>query len=742
MKKYSNKGAYLKFFIYAVVVVLINVVGVTLFFRSDLTANRIYSLSQASKQAVKTLSEPLTIKVFFTKNLPAPHNTTERYLHDLLGAYAAVGGTQFNYTFYDVTADDSGLTDQSDSNRKIAQDYGIYPVQIRVVENDEMKFQKAYMGLVIIYGDMMEKLPAITSTDGLEYHLTTSIQKLNNKVSAYMALKNKIKIRTYLSASLEKVAPLMGLDKLSLLPGKIETLIKKLNLESFNKIDYAFVDPKGEKALHDLAGRYNLMVMKWPKVPQQKIAAGSGGAGIVMEYQDQVKVIPLISSVNLPIIGTTYQMADPEKLENTISQSMETMIGINQNIGYLADHGTPPLSPAGMGMMQRQPRSNMNSFSTLLSQRYTIKPVSLKEKGIPEGLKALIIAKPTKKFSDYELFQIDQALMRGTNIAFFLDAFNETMPQQSMGMGGRPQYIPIDTGLEKLLTHYGITIKPAYVLDKSCYRQQLPQSRGGGEQNIYFAPIIKDASINHSLAFMKNIKGLITMQISPIQVDQDKVEQSGLTATRLFSSSKKSWTMADPIELNPMFLSPPTQASEMKAQDLAYLVSGNFTSYFAGKPLPAKPAAEKDLTSGKKTPSATDDSKGNTPTSTKANKTALAGKVKAQNAFITKGKSGKIFVMACSSVLQDNMLDPQGRSTNATFILNVIDHLNDQDDMAMLRSKNQTFNPLAETTPMIRSVIKLFNIAGLPILIIIAGFLVLLKRRGRKRKIKLMFQDK
>ena len=741
MNKYSNKGAYIKFLTYALVVILVNVVAVTLFFRADLTANRIYSLSDASKAVVKTLSEPLTIKVFFTKNLPAPHNTTERYLHDLFEAYAAEGGKRFNYTFYDVTADDSGLTDQSNSNKQLAQDYGISPVQIRIIENDEMKFQQAYMGLVIIHGDMMEKVPAITSTDGLEYLLTTAIQKLNNKVSAYMALKDKIKIRMYLSSSLEKVAPLMGLEQLPSLPGAMEKVVEALNLESLGNIDYAFHDPAGDKALDDLAKKYNLMVLKWPEIPQQSIGAGSGGAGIVMEYQDQVKVTPLISRINLPIIGTTYQMADPETIKATLSQTMETMIGINETLGYLADHGTLALSPGGMGMMPGQPRSNMNAFNQLLSRQYTIKPLALDKEGIPEGVKTLIIAKPTQPFSDYELFQIDQALMQGTNIAFFTDAFQEIMPQQQMGMGGGPRYVPMNTGLEKLLTHYGVTIDPAYVLDESCYRQQLPPERGGGEQNIYFAPIIKDTNINKNLAFMNNIKGLITMQISPVLVDEDKVEQNGLTATRLFSSSEKSWTMADNIDLNPMFLQPPTQTSEMKSQPLAWVISGEFTSYFAGKEMPSKPASETDLTPEDESTSEEKTLDQENTAKTQPMTAPLPEKIEARNAMITKGTSGKIFVMACSAVLQDNMLDPEGRSTNAAFILNMIDHLNDRDDIAVLRSKNQTFNPLAETSPMVRGIIKLFNIAGLPLLVILMGFAVLLKRRGRKRKIKLMFQE-
>ena len=69
----KHYGRYSRFIAYIVVVVLANVAGITLFFRADLTSNRIYSLSEASRSAVATLSEPLTINVFFTKSLPAPH---------------------------------------------------------------------------------------------------------------------------------------------------------------------------------------------------------------------------------------------------------------------------------------------------------------------------------------------------------------------------------------------------------------------------------------------------------------------------------------------------------------------------------------------------------------------------------------------------------------------------------------------------------------------------------------------
>ena len=83
----QNKQKYYKFGLYLVLIILFNLVSATLFFRIDLTSNGLYSLSKASKNVVNTLGEPLTINVFFTRNLPAPFNNIERYLQDLLQEY-------------------------------------------------------------------------------------------------------------------------------------------------------------------------------------------------------------------------------------------------------------------------------------------------------------------------------------------------------------------------------------------------------------------------------------------------------------------------------------------------------------------------------------------------------------------------------------------------------------------------------------------------------------------------------
>ena len=337
-KKRSEK--YIKFLIYLIIVVLVNVAGITLFFRMDLTANRMYSISNVSKKVVSTLSEPLTIKVFFTKNLPAPHNNTERYLHDMLEEYAIYANNHFNYHFYDVSAEEGELSEKSQENQKLANNYGIHPIQIQAIEKDEVKFMKAYMGLVLIHGDIIEKVPNILNTDGLEYKLTTAIQKLNNKVSALLALPDKIKVKLFLSSSLNQVAPFMGLNQLPEVPAQIERIVQQANTKTYGKLEYSFLDPTRDPSLEEAARAHQILQLNWPALQKNNIAAGKGYAGLVMAYQQKAVNIPLIQVFKIPLIGTQYKLSNLDQMEAVINSSLEALIDINQDLGLLTGFGS------------------------------------------------------------------------------------------------------------------------------------------------------------------------------------------------------------------------------------------------------------------------------------------------------------------------------------------------------------------------------------------------------------------
>jgi ABC-type uncharacterized transport system involved in gliding motility auxiliary subunit len=159
---------------------------------------------------------------------------------------------------------------------------------------------------------------------------------------------------------------------------------------------------------------------------------------------------------------------------------------------------------------------------------------------------------------------------------------------------------------------------------------------------------------------------------------------------------------------------------------LAYLLEGSFPSYFAGKPIPEKKSENKGS------------EKGQEEEKEKEAKVDLS-KIEGKGEVLAKGKPGKIFLIASSEMLKDNMLDEEGRTPNAMFVMNLLDFLNNREKIALMRSKQQRFNPLNDTQAGTKTFVKSFNIAGLPVLVMLFGLVVWFGRHSRKKRIKMMF---
>ena len=155
------------------VLVLVNIISVNLFFRLDLTPNKIYTLSQASKDIVGNLDDKLVVKAYFTDNLPAPYNNSRRYLQEILRDYRNYSKGNLEYEILSPS-DEEQL-------EKDAQKYGIQPVQVQTVKDDRAEALKAYMGVVFLYAGKQETIPFIGNTENLEYEITGVIKRLSEK---------------------------------------------------------------------------------------------------------------------------------------------------------------------------------------------------------------------------------------------------------------------------------------------------------------------------------------------------------------------------------------------------------------------------------------------------------------------------------------------------------------------------------------------------------------------------------
>ena len=217
----------------------------------------------------------------------------------------------------------------------------------------------------------------------------------------------------------------------------------------------------------------------------------------------------------------------------------------------------------------------------------------------------------------------------------------------------------------------------------------------------------------------------------------EQITKNGLQVHELFSSSEESWEWDDPDDARQLF--PPKSEDEMKSLPMAYVIEGEFPSYFAGKPLPQKELAkagskkatqEKAGGAGKEIDSAEADLN---------QKEVNLSRVEGEGGFIPKGRRGRIAIIASSGMLKDNIVDIWARNSNAIFIMNLLDYLNDREEVAVMRSKGEQFNPLPDTGARTKTAVKYFNIAGLPALVVLFGLAVWFHRRFRQKRIQSMF---
>ena len=189
-------------------------------------------------------------------------------------------------------------------------------------------------------------------------------------------------------------------------------------------------------------------------------------------------------------------------------------------------------------------------------------------------------------------------------------------------------------------------------------------------------------------------------------------------------------------------MSPPPENEKRDQFHLAYLLEGQFPSYFEGKPIPVRTVKETPEEETTDPAENKDSEERNTSGKEEKAKKSELTDVERTGAFIAKGQPARIFVMAASDMITDTILDREGRSPNAVFMMNMIDALNGREEIAVMRSKTQRLNPLNAPPAGFKTIIKTFNIVGLPIIVVIFGLLVWMRRHARKKRIQMVFQTK
>lgn len=217
--------------------------------------------------------------------------------------------------------------------------------------------------------------------------------------------------------------------------------------------------------------------------------------------------------------------------------------------------------------------------TNVLQKNYSLFTMNIaKQPVIPDTFRLLMIVKPTVPFTEDEKMKIDQYVMHGGKVLWFIDKLEAEMDSLQI----KNRVIAYDRGLnlDDLLFKYGVRINPDLIMDLQS--DFLPFSVNGKDQFDFlhwnYFPLFES---KQNSVITKNIGLVAGRFVNSI----DTVNAPAIKKTILLSSSDNSRTIATPALISGAENrnAPEDDAFKMKNIPAGVLLEGKFTSLYKNR---------------------------------------------------------------------------------------------------------------------------------------------------------------
>ncbi|HEY0678348.1 MAG TPA: gliding motility-associated ABC transporter substrate-binding protein GldG [Chitinophagaceae bacterium] len=201
---------------------------------------------------------------------------------------------------------------------------------------------------------------------------------------------------------------------------------------------------------------------------------------------------------------------------------------------------------------------------------------------IPSAFSALVIVKPTEKFSESQKLKLDQYVMNGGKLIWFVDKLYAEMDSL---MRSRSDFIAFDRdlGIEDLLFKYGVRINADLVQDIQSEKIPMVVGNMGNQPQVeliewpYF-PLLSSYS-GHAIA--KNLNNVLSVFPNSI----DTVKATGVRKTILLATSDISRILSTPavVSLNTVQTQEDLKTFNKRQVPVAVLLEGSFSSLYSNR---------------------------------------------------------------------------------------------------------------------------------------------------------------
>jgi ABC-2 type transport system permease protein len=518
----------------------------------------------------------------------------------------------------------------------------------------------------IIFGVLFLGILVFAGLDGCLYSVSVdatssrmfSISDVSRNL--FRDIPEQVHITYYLTGKLVEADPVYS---------QIEDILHEYANSSHGKIRLEVVDPAAANKLQEVE-EFGIEQFPVGRQTAENEASflNNASSGIVIQYLDRTpRVIPVVQST--------------DTLEYDLSSMIRALVSNRtRKVGYLVD----------------APDFSYEDFQSIQSrlQRFIDLQNVVTGKDVPQDLDALVVF-GGKGLTDFDLYPIDQYVMRGGRVIFAADAVKVVANQQIGVLGNVDDKEP----LFSLLKTYGVTVNPELVLE---HRDLALSPDQRILYNFWFNTYQDFVSKDNPIT--TRMRPLYFFWASPLTVAPPPAVKAETLVSTSPSATVMQETQGQGFQLDPQQagLMYNMLSSEHKGSyPLVVALSGDFPSYFKGKPIPT----QKDTKTG-------------------WTKTIESG---AASRIIVAGDSELFSPLYMARVAQNNL----------AFFIGCLDWLSNDEDLLAIRSRAAQDTLMAKITdPEARdtaaTIIKIINLAGVPLLIIGAGVLNYFLRRRKK----------
>lgn len=413
-----------------------------------------------------------------------------------------------------------------------------------------------------------------------------------------------------------------------------------------NNLQYKFLDPNKETDPQRKSRVYQHLTQKGIKPASIPTKDGETYVfpGAMIVYKEQERPIMFLKGnraageaemINQSIEGLEYEL---------ISAIRELTLKSRKSIAFTEGHG------------EFKPES-LNDLSKTLSSFYNVYSLDLKKVKSLDNYEAVVIARPQTPFSDEEKYKIDQFVMKGGKLLFYIDALQINM--DSIGESGTLA-IAYNHNLDDMLFRYGVKVNANLVQDLQATLVPMYAGEVAGKPDIRMTPWRYYPLLNNfgNHPVVKNTDVIYSKFVGTI----DTVKAEGVNKIPLVFTSKYSKAFNGPVrvDINDARKNADPQEYNEGPFAVSYLLEGKFQSLFKNKPLPVQ-----------------------------------------DSAFRAEGLSTQIFVSADAEIIK-NEIAKRGQQLqevplkqgNKDFATNVIDYMLDEKGLINVRAKEITLRPL------------------------------------------------